>query len=285
MSQHASKRETPVTDQQVQFFETFGFVLFPGLLSDCIGEVIEAFEEVWRQLGRGHNGLPHDGSKRSCIVPFPDQHPRLCELFDDPRIDAIATALMGDDYNFMPSDGNYYSGDTGWHSDGADTDILHVKFAFYLDPLTRDSGCVRVIPGSHRFGDLYADSLSNGIRKSEDLWGVDGAQVPAQAVETQPGDVVVFDHKTKHASFGGGGWRRMFTMNMCQRYPEERVQELRDYLEGIVRFWVDRAYGPIMMETAGPGRLRHLEQVMANDDHIAELTRKAREEMEEPSRG
>ena len=77
----------------------------------------------------------------------------------------------------------------------------------------------------------------------------------------------------------------MFTMNMCQRYPEDRVQELRDYLEGIVRFWVDRAYGPIMMETAGPERMRHLEQVMANDDHIAELSRKAREKMEEPSRG
>jgi len=281
----ASRESVVITDQQVRFFKAFGYQVFPGLLADCIDEIIEAFEEVWRQRGKGHNSQPHDGSERSCIVPFPDQHPRLCELFDDPRISAVAAALMGDAYNLMPSDGNYYAGDTQWHSDGADTDILHVKFAFYLDPLTRDTGCVRVIPGSHRFGDQFANTLSEDIRKSDEHWGIDGSQVPAQAVATQPGDVVVFDHKTKHASFGGSGWRRMFTMNMCQRYPEDRVQELRDYLEGIVRFWVDRAYGPIMMETAGPERMRHLEQVMANDDHIAELSRKAREKMEEPSRG
>ena len=77
----------------------------------------------------------------------------------------------------------------------------------------------------------------------------------------------------------------MFPMNLCQRYPEDRIQELRDYLNGVSRFWVKRAYGDIMMNTAGPQRMRHLEQVMANDSHIAELSRKARETMAEPSRG
>ena len=36
---------------------------------------------------------------------------------------------------------------------------------------------------------------------------------------------------------------------------------------------------------AGPQRMRHLEQVMANDGHMAELARQARERMAEPSRG
>ena len=40
-----------------------------------------------------------------------------------------------------------------------------------------------------------------------------------------------------------------------------------------------------MVGTAGPERLVHLEQVMANDGHLAELSRKAREAMSEPSRG
>jgi hypothetical protein len=31
--------------------------------------------------------------------------------------------------------------------------------------------------------------------------------------------------------------------------------------------------------------MRHLEQVMANDDHLPELTRQAKERMSEPSRG
>jgi len=39
------------------------------------------------------------------------------------------------------------------------------------------------------------------------------------------------------------------------------------------------------MRTAGPARQRHLEQIMANDGHLAELTRQAKERMSEPSRG
>ena len=41
----------------------------------------------------------------------------------------------------------------------------------------------------------------------------------------------------------------------------------------------------VMVRTAGPSRMVHLEQRMANDGHLAELSRKAREEMAEPARG
>ena len=40
-----------------------------------------------------------------------------------------------------------------------------------------------------------------------------------------------------------------------------------------------------MVATAGPERMRHLEQVMANDGHLAELGRQAKETMTEPARG
>ena len=39
-----------------------------------------------------------------------------------------------------------------------------------------------------------------------------------------------------------------------------------------------------MVRTAGPSRVVHLEQRMANDGRLAALARKAREEMAEPSR-
>jgi hypothetical protein len=275
----------PLSEQQIAFFQTFGFLAFPGLLKDRIDEIIREFTTIFQKRGGGHDGRPHDGRKRSCIVPFLDQSAVLCTLLDDPRISGIASSLLGDDFNYMPSDGNYYSGDTGWHSDGWHRETLHIKIAFYLDPLTRDTGCLRVVPGSHRIGDKFADDLHEQLNKSAKFWGMEGRDVPAIALETQPGDILVFNHNTKHAAFGGNGWRRMFTMNLCQRYPEARVQELRDYLNGVSRFWVERAYGEIMMNTAGPDRLRHLEQVMANDGHIAELSRQARESMAEPSRG
>lgn len=274
-----------LTEQQHNFFNTFGYLGFPGLLADRAAEIDAAFEGVWDGRGGGHNGKPHDGTARSCIVPFIDQSEVLSSLLDDPRIHGIATSLLGDDFNYMGSDGNYYVGDTPWHSDGWHPKTLHIKIAFYLDPLTRDTGALRVIPGSHRLGDHFADNLQKQIRQSPELWGVEGPHLPAIALETKPGDILLFNHNTKHAAFGGSKSRRMFTINLCQRYPEERIQELRDYISGAARFWIDRVYGPAMVRTAGPQRQRHLEQVMANDGHLAELARKARETMPEPSRG
>jgi Phytanoyl-CoA dioxygenase (PhyH) len=274
-----------LSEQQVNFFQTFGYLGFPGLLADRAAAIDQAFENVWVDHGGGHAGKAHDGTARSCIVPFIDQSEYLSSLLDDPRIHGIASRLLGDDFNYMGSDGNYYVGDTRWHSDGWHPQTLHIKLAFYLDPLTANTGALRVIPGSHRLGDQYAEGLQKQIRQSQDQWNVAGQELPAVALETQPGDLLCFNHNTKHAAFGGSKSRRMFTINLCQRYPEARIQELRDYISGGARFWIERAYGEKMVNSASAQRARHLEQVRANDGHLAELSRKARETMPEPSRG
>ncbi len=274
-----------LTEQQVRYFETYGYLGLPGFMADRADEITHAFEGVWRTRGGGHSGHAHDGKRRSCIVPFIDQCEVLSALIDDPRILGAAKSLLGDDFNYMSSDGNYYAGDTPWHSDGWHPKMRHIKMAFYLDPLTRDTGCLRVIPGSHHTQDAYARTLHEQIGKCQELWGLHGRDVPAVALETHPGDLLIFNHNTKHAAFGGSGWRRMFTINLCERYAEDNLQDLWNYIGGMARFWVDRNYGELMVSTAGPERRRHLEQVMANDGHLAELSRKARETMPEPSRG
>src|SRR5262249_55787829 len=148
-----------------------------------------------------HHGKPHDGKARSTIVPFIDQSERLCALLDDERIVGIASSLLGDDFNYTGSDGNYYVGDTNWHSDGWHPKYIYVKIALYLDPLTSDTGCLRVIPGSHRIGDAFADALQARLRTSEENFAVPGRDVPAVALETTPGDLLLFNHNTKHAAF------------------------------------------------------------------------------------
>src|SRR5438046_7932662 len=107
-----------LTQQRKTFFDTFGYLSFPHLFREEAGSIIEAFEALWATRGGGHGGKPHDGKARSCIAPFADQSEKLSALLDDNRIDGIARGLLGDDYNYMGSDGNYYVGDTGWHSDG-----------------------------------------------------------------------------------------------------------------------------------------------------------------------
>ena len=277
----------PLTDQQLAAFRTFGFLALPGLLADRIDRIIAEFEAIWAANGGGHNGRAHDGSARSCSVQFIDQSEELSTLLDDPRIHGVAASILGDDFNYMGSDGNFYTGDTRWHSDGygGRGGPLHIKLAFYLDPLTPANGALRVIPGSHRIGEPFAEELERSIRASEQLWGMAGDQLPAVGLPITPGDILVFNHDLKHAAFGGSQRRRMFTMNCCQRYPDDKLQHLRDYMAGGARFWIERAYGDAMLRTASPERMVHLEQCLTNDGHLPELSRQARERMAEPARG
>ena len=280
-----------LTSQQRTFFEMFGYLGFPGLFAAEAEAITAEFERLWAEHGGGHHGQAHNYQQRSALVPFIDQSEYLSALLDDPRVDDVASELVGDDYNYAGSDGNFYVGNSRWHSDGyARSAYRNIKFAFYLDPVARDSGCLRVIPGSHHRGDDYAESLQN-IMSSQRTWtmadrlGVTGQQMPAVALETHPGDVLIFNQDLKHSSFGGGTRRRMFTINVSERFADGDLDELRKDIGGQARFWIERAYGDAMIRTAGPGRMRHLEQRLANDDHLPELVRQARQATSEPSRG
>ena len=281
-----------LTEQELSFFDAFGFLKFPGLFLAEIDSITEAFERIWTANGGGHHGGPHDHKRRSALVLFADQDEYLCGLMDDPRIDGVIGSLLGDDYNYTGSDGNFYVGDTAWHSDGYDRypQCASVKMALYLDPVTIDAGCLRVIPGSHKLDDRYAGALQHVLVSSrennaEDQWGVTGSEVPAIALETVPGDLLMFNHRIKHSSWGGGDRRRMFTMNFQQRFHAEDIDMLREDIAQKSRFWVEEPYGATLVTTASPQRMVHLEQRLANSDDLPALAAKAREEMDEPARG
>ena len=280
-----------LSKQQLAYFETFGFLCFPGLLADQIDEITRRFENVWATYGGGHAGSEHDGEQRSALLPFIDRDKYLSAMLDAPRIDGIVSSILGDEYNYEASDGNFYVGNTEWHSDGyGRSKYLSIKMAMYLDPVGSDSGCLRIIPGSHFVDSSYGDALQKSAPTSkeqhqEKLWGIPGSDVPAFALESQPGDLVVFNHNLKHASFGGGERRRMFTLNFQQRYRDKDLPDRKDDIGSLARFWAERAYGKKMIETAGPLRMKHLEQRLKNDDHLPELVIQARQEMNEPSRG
>ncbi|HLZ08145.1 MAG TPA: hypothetical protein VKT80_06110, partial [Chloroflexota bacterium] len=67
-----------LAEEQVAFFKTFGFLKFPGLFAEDVGSIVDAFEGIWADHGGGHGGKKHDGTARSALVPFIDQHERLC---------------------------------------------------------------------------------------------------------------------------------------------------------------------------------------------------------------
>ena len=59
------------------------------------------------------HGGDHDGSKHTGTVPAIDHSERLCTLLDDARILGIASAILGDDFNYAGGDANFYVGNTG----------------------------------------------------------------------------------------------------------------------------------------------------------------------------
>src|SRR4051812_26930315 len=119
------------TEQRSRFFETFGFVKLPGLFADSIAEITDEFETVWAELGGGMGGKPHDGSRRSIYMPFTARSAVLSRLIDDARVHDIATAVLGDDFNYMGCDGNLSSGNTRWHRDHGEG-LRFIRFMFYL---------------------------------------------------------------------------------------------------------------------------------------------------------
>lgn len=243
-------------EQQRSFFETFGFLKLPGLLTNDLSVITREFQEVFSQLG-----LRHDQTTRTSVVPFIDKRPALCALLDRDDILAAVGNLIGADFNYMGSDGNYYTGDTTWHRDGHMASNSFIKVALYLDRVTHDTGCLRVIPGSHTDAalQLWHDPV---LRDSERVWSLDQRDLPSFSIESEPGDVLIFSHRLLHASFGGSTSRRMFTMNLGRRaHSEQEIDDLIEYGNmHFLRNGLNEPYGKEMAATASPQRMIHLSQ-------------------------
>jgi len=225
-----------LTPAQISFFHTFGYLHVPGYFASDIAWITAEYEAIWA----AHPELPHDGSVRTTYPGlFVGASRRLATLIEHPRMIAVCTALLGAGYGLQGGDGNRYAGDTDYHSDiGFDgwqnkSVARHLKIAFYLDQLGRDSGALRVMPGTHRHGDAYAAAVERELTTpwEERPLRVSGRDLPAVAIENTPGDLVCFDHRIKHAAFGGSQRRRMFTTNWIQgaTTPAMRAAVLDNY--------------------------------------------------------
>jgi ectoine hydroxylase-related dioxygenase (phytanoyl-CoA dioxygenase family) len=208
-----------LSEAQKAFFEAFGFLLLPGVFADDIEELTAAFEDVFGRhpAFESHEDL-HFNDRRMIIAGFAHQHPRLEALYDDPRVVDIVSTLISPDYVACESDASLFYCDTSWHADtfGSPLDVYHVKLSFYLDPLVASTGAIRMIPGTHKYDSPYAALLRDKLSDHaaiERFFGVPPQGIPAWALETRPGDLVVWNMAIIHASFGGDERRRLFSLN------------------------------------------------------------------------
>jgi hypothetical protein len=252
-----------LTQQQQAFFRTFGYLIVPGILRDEVPWMREEFDRLLAE--------PDGSPSHRAIVPFVDSTPRLCSLLDHPRLEPVIGDLMGEDFNYLASDGAFRHGDTTWHPDGEWPIGSFAKVAIYLDQLTRANGALRVIPGSHRLTGERWDARD--AARADELWGIPQSEVPAVALEPTPGDVIVFDHNLMHGAFGGGA-RRMFTLNVGRAATDAAgIERLRKYLSIHIPRWSPTTHSDLMRSTATPRRQRHLAQVIEQEPHVPELAR------------
>ena len=223
-----------LTPGQIAHFETFGFVVLsqhftPEEVAIMKQESDELFDEV-----RG--GTRFTGEKWEPVQPFFERRPFMSRVPEDDRIYNIGVDLLGPDFILEVTEGNLHVGDTPWHGDPPDeASIRHPKITFYTEPVTRETGCLRVIPGSHRNGppDAY-DTLRNANYDPDFRpFGLAPSEVPSYAIESQPGDVVVFNEHTLHASFGGKPGRQQHAISfMANPRTDAEVAYFRDLYDG-----------------------------------------------------
>lgn len=214
-----------LTPQQVTFFETFGFLRFPGLFAADVPELEAGFERVFaaEEHLRMETFESLHGDERRIIIPsFITKDDYLRSLLDDPRVTGIVSSLLGPDYEYAESDGNLFDCESHWHSDiyGAPIEFKHLKLSFYLEPLRADTGAIRVLPGTNSVEHEYATAvrrLTWDSTKLEDTFGMDPRELPGVALESDPGDLIIWDFRTIHASYGGGVRRRLFSVNFRER--------------------------------------------------------------------
>jgi len=222
-----------LTEQQLAFFDVFGFfVAHEAFSSDEMATIIEQFGAA---LDDDRQGTAFSGERRQGVLGFLEQREGLFPLLEDDRIFGSVEQILGPGFVWIGSDGNLYVGNTAWHPDNPTT-YRRLKVAFYLDHVTKDSGCLRVIPGSHHPG--YADLLRQHPPRedpAESPYGVAGSEIPAYPLESCPGDVVFFNQALFHSSYGGRAGRRMFTLNFGSKpTSESHYDNLRRTYEGNV---------------------------------------------------
>ena len=212
--------EGTLTTEQIEFFQTNGFIHFESYASqETVDAIIASTEQVQQQWVKSNtqkvNGVPikygvdENGATIVQRFAFTNQYSDAVRAFaNNPKLQSLKVLMPeGARLGLEEKDGvvfnhyvntegsNFYH--MGWHTDSA-RDIFYGKkvapmlnIGFYLDDSTAEKGGLRVLPGTHKQGlwDLLFRKkyyVNNYGDKDEVL------------VEAKAGDLVIHDGRIWH---------------------------------------------------------------------------------------
>lgn len=256
-----------VTHAQIDFYRTFGFAVLPELIElETVAALSEEFDRVLPQAFGSHWPERHDDGIAGHYLPA--MGPRTRSAGRSLKSSSLgsgeallgAAALPWDVQEILLFD------QAGLHDDFGIA-AVGVKFVTYLEPLSAETGALRLVPGSHHAefrARLRQWLRDNRVEDSEALRRqVDGT--PCVVAETDPGDVIAFDVHTFHASVYGRD-RRQWTVTYLKDPMTEAERTALDEVVADEARWAtelvdyDRALYPLFPsdETPYVARLREL---------------------------
>lgn len=218
-----------LAQSQIDEFNAFGFLILRDYFTNSEAALIRAEYELRCGVAEGFE--PFDGTKRHDMKMMGHDTPFVRSLFDERRwFLGIAEQLAGRALG-CSIDVNRFIGNTYWHYDSSSFDSPALKFGCYLDPLRAETGALRVIPGSHQkpfhdeIGRLKACDYAWIRQDNHKEAAVMVGDIPGFVCESDPRDVIVFDQRIFHATFGGLNDRPMLAANyrFYPRTPRETV--------------------------------------------------------------
>ncbi len=231
-----------LSPEQKRHFEVFGFLVLRRLFDD--EEMCRMKQEAYDVFLEDREGRPFTGLERQTVTHLFLRRPFLDSVVDDDRIHGIASDLLGEDYILDGTEGHLFAEDTQWHGGDDRFCILrNIKIALYLEPLAADSGCLRIIPGSHvsPFVDTLKPLKKQYFDQSYRPFGLTGPELYGHVIESRPGDVVVFPEEIFHAAFHGGSGRAQLAINFAANpVSDEQVS----FVRGLYDRPTNRAFMP-----------------------------------------
>lgn len=223
----ATERTTPVDAER---FDAEGFVVL-GRCIDAAGLSAEVDGALARGFvgGRPRNESAEAGIAFRFLPMMSERTPISLDLLR--RFRPEAERLLGRPVLPVRAKAVEYHGGSGWHRD-SDLPVASLGFACYLEPLTAATGALRLVPGSHRDPDPSPDG--------------------AVAVETEPGDVIVFEEHTLHASSGGTRRRQWRVDYVARPVTEGERATVSAYFAGIFSPDFDGGYDVDAFPSYGP---------------------------------
>ena len=218
-----------LTSEQISHFKAFGFLLLPQLFTP--DEVSLMRGEAIGLLDEQREGRAFDGVATQTIMPFFERRPSIRGLLEDDRIYGTVEDLLGPGFILVLTEAHLSVGNTQWHGDNRTRGVLpNVKMGIYLESVKSDTGCLRVVPGSHRsplFESLAPLKLQYDDPTATPL-GTLGPDVPCIALESEPGDLVIFLEEIYHAAFGGRTGRPRIALNFeAAPSNDARIENMR----------------------------------------------------------